>query len=503
MSRLYHEPPAPAPARNEPRGAIGRINRVLSWASRNPVAAHLWRTNDRFNNRLGNQFAGGITYFSVLAVVPVLMFAFSALGFVLTRIRPAWLAQVKSVITRNVYAGPLRDTILTYVDQYLYNWQAVGLVALVVALWAGGGWVGNIKSAIRAMWRPEFDMNENKHFFFVEVLINMGQLIGFIVLILLAFAANTVFITWGEDLVRLLPFDALGLSNWLVRLVSASVSLASGWLLFYAFFTVLPADNKAPRRSVRRGSLMAAVMFWILQAGAGTLARMFARNRSAALWGASFVVALLFLNLFARLILYVACWIATANQPAVARRWSDFDQPLRHRDDAVTVPGHWDAADEDHARRMAEEGADPDVAARRTTAQALDTVMGSLMSGLGGPPADASTRRTPLVIRQTRRGAVRRRSGRRGPVEPPWTVPEPARRRRVPGRHWLSGLAAGLGAGTLLSRLADRLLARHRGGGASSGADRAAQGREVDRAAPGRGADGPRDAQTASARTSR
>ena len=372
MSRLYHEPPAPAPVRNEPRGAIGRINRVLSWASRNPVAAHLWRTNDRFNNRLGNQFAGGITYFSVLAVVPVLMFAFSALGFVLTRIRPAWLAQVKSVITRNVYAGPLRDTILTYVDQYLYNWQAVGLVALVVALWAGGGWVGNIKSAIRAMWRPEFDMDENKHFFFVEVLINMGQLIGFIVLILLAFAANTVFITWGEDLVRLLPFDALGLSNWLVRLVSASVSLASGWLLFYAFFTVLPADNKAPRRSVRRGSLMAAVMFWILQAGAGTLARMFARNRSAALWGASFVVALLFLNLFARLILYVACWIATANQPAVARRWSDFDQPLRHRDDAVTVPGHWDAADEDHARRMAEacrvpEGVNTATSRRRTT----------------------------------------------------------------------------------------------------------------------------------------
>ncbi|WP_316668718.1 YhjD/YihY/BrkB family envelope integrity protein [uncultured Propionibacterium sp.] len=467
MSRIYHDLPIPAPAREPARGPASRINRFLGWASRNPTAAHLWRANDRFNNRLGNQFAGGITYFSVLAVVPVLMFAFSALGFVLTRIRPAWLAQVKAIITRSIYSGPLRDTILSYVDQYLYNWRAVGLVAIVVALWAGGGWVGNVKSAIRAMWRPEFDMNENKHFFFVEVLINMGQLIGFIVLILLDFVANTVFITWGEDLVRLLPIDALGLSNGLVKLVSAAVSLVSGWILLYAFFTVLPADNKAPRRSVRRGSLMAAVMLWVLQAGAGTLAAMFARNRSAALWGASFVVALLFLNLFARLILYVACWIATANQPAVARRWSDFDQLLRHRDDAVTVPGHWDAADEDHARRMTEEESDPDAAARRNTAHALDTVMGSLMSGLGGPPADATAHRTPIITRRLRRRP--RRGASRSPVglSPAAAGREHRRndRDRTGGRipsGWVSGLATGLGAGALLSRLADSLLARRR-----------------------------------------
>ncbi|MBE6477910.1 MAG: hypothetical protein E7Z97_07585 [Propionibacteriaceae bacterium] len=464
MSRIYHALPSPAPAVEAARGPADRVNRLLTRAARNPVVAHLWRTNERFNNRLGNQFAGGITYFSVLAVVPVLMFAFSGLGFVLTRIRPSWLAQVKELIGRNVTAGPVRDTILTYVDQYLYNWQAVGLVAIAVALWAGAGWVGNVKGAIRAMWRPEFDTTEKRHFFFIEVLINMGQLIGFIVLILLGLGANTVFITWGEDLVHLLPFDALGLSNWLVRLVSASVSLASGWMLFYAFFTILPADNKAPRRSVRRGSLMAAVMFWVLQAGAGTLAAMFARNRSAALWGASFVVALLFLNIFARLILYVACWIATANQPAVARRWSDFDQPLRHRDDVVTVPGHWDAADEDQARRLAEES-DLDAAARRNTAYALDTVMGSLMSGLGGPPADAMAHRGPVINRGPDRGA-RQRLPQRLAQRTSWspTNPSPAtsarREQRRPGAGWLGGLAAGLGAGALLPRLIGRLLAR-------------------------------------------
>lgn len=455
MSRAYHGLPEPSPGRGPGRGPAGRVNRFLAWASHNPTAAHLWRTNDRFNNRLGNQFAGGITYFSVLAVVPVLMFAFSGLGFVLTRIRPVWLRQVKEIITRNVYAGPLRDTILTYVDRYLYNWQAVGLVAVVVALWAGGGWVGNVKSAIRAMWRPEFDMNEDKRFFVVEVLINMGQLVAFIAIIGLDFVANTIFITWGEDLVHLLPLDPLGLSNWLVRFVSAAVSLVSGWLLFYAFFTILPAENRAPARSVRRGSFMAAVMFWFLQSGAGTLTRIFARNRSAALWGASFIVALLFLNVFARLILYVACWIATANQPAVARRWSDFDEPLRHRDDAVTVPGHWDAADADHARRMAEEGTDPDGGARRNTAHALDTVVGSLMSGLGGPPADATSHHTPIVTRRPRHETPRR-GAERGPGTPARHEPAGSARTGLPGIL----LAAVAAAAALLVRAARRLSRR-------------------------------------------
>lgn len=118
-----------------------RVTKVLQWAAHTPWAAHLWRANDRYNNRLGNQFAGGITYFSVLASVPVLMFAFSGLGLTLTVIRPALLDDVKGIVVANLYPGPMRDTVLQYLEQYLYHWQTVGLIAIVVALWAGaGGW---------------------------------------------------------------------------------------------------------------------------------------------------------------------------------------------------------------------------------------------------------------------------------------------------------------------------------------------------------------------------
>ena len=42
-----------------------------------PQIAHLLRAVARYNERLGSQFAAAMTYFSVLALVPVLMFAFS------------------------------------------------------------------------------------------------------------------------------------------------------------------------------------------------------------------------------------------------------------------------------------------------------------------------------------------------------------------------------------------------------------------------------------------
>ena len=60
------------------------MKRVMAW----PWVAHLLRAIDRFSSRLGNQFAAAITYFSVLAIVPVLMIAFSILGLTIEVLRP-------------------------------------------------------------------------------------------------------------------------------------------------------------------------------------------------------------------------------------------------------------------------------------------------------------------------------------------------------------------------------------------------------------------------------
>lgn len=56
--------------------------------------AHLLRAHTRFNRRLGNHFAASITYFTVLAIIPVIAFAFAVLGLVLSRLSPYLLNQV-------------------------------------------------------------------------------------------------------------------------------------------------------------------------------------------------------------------------------------------------------------------------------------------------------------------------------------------------------------------------------------------------------------------------
>lgn len=316
----------------------------INWLGNHPWATHLGRAGQRFTYRLGNAFAGAITFFSVVSSVPVLMLGFSALGFVLTVLRPDVMQTVRTVVQANLTTGPVRDAVLEYLNIYLFHWQGVGMAGLAIGAWSGAVWMRNFKSAVRAMWRPEFDRLEKKRFWPLEMLINLGMMLALLGLVLMDFALTSLFARWGRGLFSWPPLTGLGGLEWLVRVISALVSIAGGTLILYLVYTVLP-QVKAPKRAVWIGSGIAAAVVWGLQTTASQLTVVFSRNRSAAVWGASVIVALLFMNILARVVLFIAAWIATDNQPAVALKWNKFDDPLRNRDDVLAVDGHWEAAD--------------------------------------------------------------------------------------------------------------------------------------------------------------
>ena len=58
----------------------------------------MMRTVERYLSRLGSQFAAATTYFSVLAIVPILMVAFSITGFVLTVVQPGLVDDVADAV---------------------------------------------------------------------------------------------------------------------------------------------------------------------------------------------------------------------------------------------------------------------------------------------------------------------------------------------------------------------------------------------------------------------
>jgi membrane protein len=293
---------------------------VKEWLERvrnKPWVAHLLRAVVRFLNRLGTQFGAAITYFSVLALVPILLFAFAVLGFILTVLRPDLIET--SVNTFSEALGTLdpatRQQLVDEATRTLGNWRGVGITALLVAIYTGAGWMGNLKNAVRAQWRPDFDLAEEQGNPVKVILVNLVLLLGLILLIAVTFALASVSTALADDIVGWLGLTEIGWLNPLLRIVPIFFSIGAGWVLFMYLYTVLP-EERAPGSVVRRGALMGAVGLAVLQYSTGLLFSLFANNRAAAIFG-PVIVLMLFFNLFAQLILFVAAWIATATQEAV------------------------------------------------------------------------------------------------------------------------------------------------------------------------------------------
>ncbi|SDB83799.1 membrane protein [Raineyella antarctica] len=307
---------------------MGRFKDMLADFKHKPWVAHVLRMQDRFSNRLGNQFAGAITYFSVLALVPVLMFAFAALGFTLTVIRPDLLQQVQDAVTSQISGmGPdLQKNIGALIENFLRNWAGVGIVGLLSALYSAAGWAGNLKGAIRAQTRPDFDMSEGGPNFILEKLVNIVLLLGLLVLIPLTFALANASTTLTGWLVRVMGLEGVAGIEVGLRLVGPIGSAVAGWVLFMYVLSVFP-EKRFPFRVKAWAAVIGSVGLAILQYLASFLVSSFLGNPAAALFG-PVIVLMLFFNLFARLILYVAAWMATAIQQANPVLLQEFDEPL-------------------------------------------------------------------------------------------------------------------------------------------------------------------------------
>jgi len=279
--------------------------------------AHLLRAVERFNNRLGSQFGGAITYFSILAVVPIMLFAFSILGFVLTVLRPDLIDDV--VATAAAALGGIdpatEQKIIDLISSTLSNWRGVGITALLSAIYSGAGWMGNLKNAIRAQWRPDFDLQVAQGNIVKKTLVNLLTLVCLLALIAVTFALAALSTSLSDTVSNLLGLNEVSWLRPVLQFAPILISIGAGWVLFMFLYTVLPEDRE-PWPIVRRGALLGAVGLGLLQYATGLLFNVFANNKAAAIFG-PVIVLMLFLNIFAQLILFVAAWIATATQEAV------------------------------------------------------------------------------------------------------------------------------------------------------------------------------------------
>lgn len=292
-----------------------------------PIVAHLKDTMSRFGARLGNQFAAAITYFLVLALIPTLMFAFAALGFTLDVIKPEWVDVVKGWITQTV---PGQDQLVDMLQNFLDNWQAVGIIGVLSALYTAQGFIGNFKDAVRSQLTDNMD-DIPKEAFVPRIINNVITLIGLLIMILLAVGATVIGTGLQTTIARWL--DLPGWFSPVLNIGTIVLSLFMNWLMFMFIFSMIP-DKPIPMRTRGVGSLAGAVALTLLLNIATILIDLFSGSPTAALFG-PVIAVMLSMNIFIRIVLMVAAWMGTSHDSspfAVVPKGRPRPSELRHKE---------------------------------------------------------------------------------------------------------------------------------------------------------------------------
>src|SRR6476661_2293917 len=308
--------PAPTPTGGGPvpenPSTVGRLVLLGKRIASRPGIKHLIRAVTRYGDRLGSQFAGAMTYFSFLSLVPILMVGFSIGGIVLAN-NEELLATLEDEVAKLLPSG-IAEPVTALIDSVVANPLGVGIVGLLIALYSGIGWMGNLRKATRAIWRPEFEEDKaTVDNFVVATLKDLGSLAGLGVAIVVSLGLSAFGSQFAGQVLDLLGF---GDQEWLapvITIVTLLIAMAADVLIFMWVYTMLPGKElRSPFKARLRGSILAAVGFEILKyALIVLLPNAGSTSKTAAIFGP--VIGLLFFfNLVAQLVLFVAAWIATA-----------------------------------------------------------------------------------------------------------------------------------------------------------------------------------------------
>ena len=140
---------------------------------------------------MGNQFGAAITYFSFLSMIPILMVSFAAAGFVLAS-HPTLLQDIFNKILTNVSDQTLATTLST-INNTVQQRTTVGIVGLLIALYSGVNWMGNLREAIRAQSRDVWERRpQDQEKIWVKYLRDFISLIGLLVALVITLSITSV-----------------------------------------------------------------------------------------------------------------------------------------------------------------------------------------------------------------------------------------------------------------------------------------------------------------------
>jgi membrane protein len=286
-------------------GILDRLRARYGWFD------HAMRANDRFNDRRGNYYAAGLTYYTIFALFPVLMVSFSVAGFMLSR-RPDLLTTIDNKVMAAI-PGALGHQVVDLVGSAIKSRASVGVIGLVAAAWAGLGWIANLRVALSEMWHQD---GHSKGFLRTKLSDLATFLSSFVAIFATLALSALASATPVAKVLSWLGLDNAPVLDGIVRIVSILVSLLLSWLVFALMIARLPREPVDYKASIR-AALIAAIGFELFKLVASIYLRSVLHSPAGATFG-PVLGLMVFVYITARLLLFAAAWAATSTDSPVA-----------------------------------------------------------------------------------------------------------------------------------------------------------------------------------------
>ncbi len=265
---------------------------------------HLLRAATRYSTQKGDFYAAGITYYTVLALVPIIMVAVAALGFALAG-DAARLMSVQENITSSV-PGNLQGTVKELVQGAIKSRTSVGVVGLVGALYAGLGWMNNIRTALTAQWEQEHTGPS----FLKKKILDLGALVGLFLALVASVLLSALGSTATGFVLELVHLNTVPGAFLVTRLLAIALSIAATWAVFTWVIARLPREAVSARSGMR-AALLAAVAFEVLKQIMAFYLPTIVKGPAGTVFGPVLGI-LVFVFFTSRVLLFSTAWAATA-----------------------------------------------------------------------------------------------------------------------------------------------------------------------------------------------
>ena len=326
----------------EPDAPQGLAKFRMKW----PWLDHLLVTHERYSQERGNLYAGGITYFSVLGIFPLLMVGFAIAGVFLFA-RPELLVDIQNQIVAKV-PGSMGEQVSQLVKTAVEQRSAVGVIGLLTALYSGLGWIGNLRDGLTAQWAIPLQ-SEN---FFKKKGKDLLALLGLFLAFVVAFGLTMISSSGLMDkVIKWLHLSDVPGMQVLLTVVSLLVSAIDIWVVMIWVIGYLPR-----KRAVPRASLMAAAIATVLLVIWIRVAAIYLKSVLSSPAGAVFgpiIGIMVFLFFTWRIILFCTAWAATSQRAlrgdvAAKRSEADLDEKSKAASlSAVAVAAVGEREDDD------------------------------------------------------------------------------------------------------------------------------------------------------------